>query len=176
MKRLILILIPTVVLASGLAWASVAVRMDLAELTAGSDRVVIAELSDQVSRWGPNHRRIYTTYRFKVLTDVAGQGVADLTIVQPGGTVGRWTQVTAGFPRFEGREPVLLFLRRTGATHQVVGLSQGVFGLAADGSRQLWIQRLDGLSFRTDPGHPIILEREAGLERIRALAAGKDTP
>lgn len=171
MKRLILILIPALVLTGGIAWASMAERMDLGQLTTEADRVVLATLERQASAWGPDHRRIYTTYRFKVTQDVIGEGRPELTIVQPGGTVGRWTQVTAGFPRFQDSQTVLLFLRRTGRTHQVVGLCQGVFELAQDAGRHLLVQRLEGLSFRADPGRPIILEREAGLARIRALAA-----
>jgi len=153
----------------GPARASLAKRMSLEQLAGRAERVVVARLIERHSAWGPEHKRIWTRLRFAVERDVAGGGAAELTVVQPGGTVGRWTQRVAGYPRFAEPGPVLLLLRRGRVGWQVVGMCQGVFGLHHDRGRELLVQRLAGLDFHGDPGRPLLLEREQALARIRAV-------
>ena len=164
-------LLPLLTLVLAIAWAlpaagSVARRLTLQELADSADRVVLAHLETSEAAWGPDHRRIYTTWTFTVDEALAGPDGDRLTLVLPGGTVGRWSQRAFGVPDFEPGEPVVLFLR--GDPRPVpVGLNQGVLRLDPDTDR--FVQRLDGVHFIDDDGSPLGLPR-AGLEdRVRSL-------
>jgi hypothetical protein len=158
------------------AAASTAVRLDFDQLTTRADRVVVAELLDKHSDWDSSGRRIETRFRFRVLQDLAGSGEPEIAIVQPGGTVGRWTQRTDGYVDFDGSGPQVLFLRQAAAGLQSVGMCQGVFRIHQDGDRTLFVQRLEGLHFAGDSGRPLILASEAAIRRIEALFSARSRP
>lgn len=178
MRRVLPIL--SFVLALAVPWgpagASSAVRLTFEQIVAGSDRVVVAELLSRNSEWGPDHRRIFTTFHLAVTEDLAGRGEDRITIVQPGGTVGRWTQRVHGYPTFRMSEPVLLFLRNQPVGYRVVGLCQGAFAFHRDGRRMLLVQRLEGLRFPGDHGRPILLEQQQAFERIRTIFGSRKAP
>jgi len=146
----------------------------LSQLVSFSDRVVVARLdAPGKSAWGPKRMRIYTTFTFEVEEDVAGRGPSRVTIVQPGGRVGHLAQITQGYPSFKVGDRLLLFLRRSQAAYRVVGLSQGVFDFHINNGRKIVAQKIEGLSFIDDAGHPLLFERAEALSKIRALFAAK---
>lgn len=155
-------------------WASAAKRLSLSQLVSGSDRVVVARLdAPGTSAWGPDRMRIYTTFTFEVEEDVAGSGPNQVTIVQPGGRVGHLAQKTQGYPSFKAGNRLLLFLVHKQTAYRVVGLSQGVFAFHSQGEQVIVAQRIEGLSFVDDAGHPMLFEHDEALSKIRALFAAK---
>ncbi len=155
-------------------WASAAKRLSLSQLVSYSDRVVVARLdAPGTSAWGPKRMRIYTTFTFEVEEDVAGSGPNQVTIVQPGGRVGRLAQKTEGYPGFKGGDRLLLFLVHKQTSYRVVGLSQGVFAFHNQGGRVFVAQRIEGLSFVDDAGHPLLFESTEALSKIKTLFAAK---
>jgi len=157
-------------LSSGQLWSSAAMRLSLAQLVDSADRVVVAKLvKPGVSQWGPNQRRIYTTYQFTVSEEVAGSGPKTFTIRQPGGRVGRLAQRTDGYPTFALGSERLMFVKRATEHFRVVGLSQGVFGFHQDQKWEVVHQLLEGLSFPGDHGRPLVLEKKQAFGRIRSL-------
>ena len=167
--RLFLMAVAVTGMVAQVVWASAAKRLSFDQLVSGSDRVVVAKLEKPgKSAWGPERRRIYTTYTFEVVQDVAGSGTGQITIVQPGGRVGRLAQKTEGYPTFEPGKKTLLFLREKRGAFRVVGLCQGVFDFRKEDEREFVVQRLKGLSFPGDHGRPILIERKQAFEKIRA--------
>ncbi len=159
------------------AWASVAVRLSLAELSVDAERVVVAQLVRSQAAWDADGRRIFTSHEFHVEQELAGAGPDTFHLVQPGGAVGRLAQVAHGYPTFRAGESVLLFLqpRAPGSDElRVVGLSQGVFALVAGAGGARLRQRLEGLSFQGASAEPLELGWQEALEGIRAArrAAG----
>jgi hypothetical protein len=160
------------------ARASLVERAGLEALAGQADRVAVVQLVSSSSAWDEAGRRIWTSLEFRVEEDLAGQGPATFRIEQPGGVVGRFAQVTHGYPTFVPHESVLLFLRRSSPAEdggwRVVGLSQGVFALEA-GPRGLQLrQRLEGLSFPDQPARPLVFPWAEALQRIRAAFASRE--
>ncbi len=156
--------------------ASSAYRLSFDELIQKSDRVVDARVTGVSSAWAPDNRRIYTTFRFETSEDIAGDGPASFVVVQPGGRVGRWAQITHGYPRFNKGDRVVLFLYRVRKGYQVVGLSQGVFGFYQDDANDVIHQKIEGLHFPGDSGWPLVMDRRRAFERIRARFSKRRAP
>lgn len=156
--------------------ASVARRLTFDQLVQASDRVVEATLAERSSAWASDGRRIYTTFTFETGSNIAGSGPGRFTVVQPGGRVGRWAQVTHGYPTFREGDRVVLFLEKAGQDYQIVGMSQGVFGYYVDESNDVIHQKLEGLDFPKDQGWPLVLDRLEAFERIRTLFSLRPTP
>ena len=129
--------VTSVLIASLPAMASLVRAMDLAELTAGADQVVVADVLTVEAAWDSAHRTIHTTVEVGVREDWKGGSPAGglLTIRQPGGTVGEIEMTIHGMPRFSVGERALLFLRRS----QVVGMSQGKRNLRWETAGKRWL-------------------------------------
>lgn len=164
--------------------ASVCFRLSFDNLVEQSDRVVVAQLTGEGgSAWGPKKLRIFTTYHFRVTEEIAGSGPSVFTIVQPGGRVGRWEQVVRGYPRFKTDDKLVIFLRKTGHSFKVVGLSQGVFSFQKDSNGCVLLhQELNGLSLVSSPKQPptygrsMVTEPTLARKRIRELWQKKKAP
>jgi hypothetical protein len=103
------------------AAASVVLPLTPAELAAGAEQDVIATVTAIDARWTADGANVETVIR--LATDA---GVT-LTIVQPGGDLGRVRQVILGMPRYRVGERARFFLRHNadGATWRVYGWAQG---------------------------------------------------
>jgi hypothetical protein len=156
--------------------ASSARRLTFDELIIGSDRVVEATVTGVGSAWASDNRRIYTTFTFETQSEVAGTGEKRFDVVQPGGKVGRWAQITHGYLNFKKGDRVVLFLEAVPRGYRVVGLCQGVFGYFTDESNDAIHQKLVGLHFPDDHGWPMVMDRLQAFEHIRTLFAKRRTP
>jgi hypothetical protein len=78
---------------------------------------------------------IYTHYTVQVSERLKGSNQTSIDVVVPGGTVGNLRQTFAGTPTFNVGDDYVFFLwtSRAGLT-QVLGLTQGLFSVAQDGS------------------------------------------
>jgi len=82
-----------------------------------------------------NNKIIYTHYTIQVSERFKGPSQNSIDVVVPGGTVGTLRQTFAGTPEFSVGDDYVFFLwtSRAGLT-QVMGLTQGLFAVAEDGS------------------------------------------
>ena len=104
-------------------------HLSLDEMAQRSTAIVRARaISSSTSLIGST---IYTHTRFQVLERWKGLEGAQVEVVEPGGTVGQLTQTYSGVPRFTpGQELVMFLWTGPSGRTQVIGLSQGVFGVA----------------------------------------------
>jgi hypothetical protein len=119
------------------AQASLTRAMDLSELTASAERVVVADVARVTSQWDDDHRNIVTTVEIAVQESWKGSPPSDgkIRIRQPGGTVGDVEMTVVGMPRFSVGEHALLFLQQ----QSVVGMGQGKRPLHWDTSEKRWL-------------------------------------
>ena len=147
------------------AKASIVRVMDLAELTAEADRIVVADVVSTQSAWDSRHRNIHTTIEISVQESWKGAVPGDgrIKIRQLGGTVGEIEMAVYGMARFEPGERALLFLRHSG----VVGMSQGKWPVRWESTRKRWLVDARRKSSTAVASQPEQLERLR--ERVRAL-------
>jgi hypothetical protein len=100
---------------------------------------------------------IYTHYRIQVSETLKGQGRATVDLQLPGGVASNLRQTFAGVPQFRAGDEFVFFLwtGRSGAT-QLVGLTQGLFALAAGGGA-------DPVATRS-ASHEVMLEHGTGRQ------------
>ena len=142
--------------------ASIVRAMDLAELTASADQIVIADVISMQSTWDGGHRTIHTTIDLHVQERWKGvvPGDGRMQIRQLGGRVGDIEMSVYGMPGFAPSERVLLFLRRA----EVVGMSQGKRRLRWDTAGKRW------LAEAPDRTHVLEVDTQG---RRRAAVAGQ---
>ena len=128
------------VLVPSLAAGSLVQALDLAELTARADRIVVAQVVSAKSDWDASGRNIHTRIEIKVEEAWKGSGAAGehIVIVQPGGSVGDIEMRVQGMPSFAPGEKAVLFLAGQGAV-RVVGMSQGKRPLRWDATAKRWV-------------------------------------
>jgi hypothetical protein len=138
-RRLIPLLAVTVCAVAALpaARATLMRTMDLAELTATADQIVVGDVLSTESTWDSGHRNIYTTIDIGVRESWKGGTPSDgrIRIRQLGGSVGEIEMTVHGMARFTPGERALLFLREA----RVVGWSQGKRGLYWDSPGKRWV-------------------------------------
>jgi hypothetical protein len=124
------------------AVASMVLAMELPELTARAERIVVADVTTVHSAWDKRHERILSTIEIQVAEVWKGQVPAGgrLTIVQPGGSADGIEMRVHGLPAFVPGERAVLFLR--GAAAQpigLVGMGQGKRGLTFEPVSKRWM-------------------------------------
>ena len=161
------------VLVPSLAAGSLVQALDLAELTARAERIVVAQVASAESEWDSSGQNIHT--RIEIIVEQAWKGsVAPnerLVIVQPGGTVGDIEMRVHGMPSFAPGERAVLFLAGQAAT-RVVGMSQGKRPVRWDGTAKRWMAEAAEHSavVRRDPQgrlQPVPPEPAMGLDELR---------
>jgi hypothetical protein len=115
----------------GTARASTALVATVEELARQSDAVVHGQVERREAWRSADGLRIFTTVEIRVGAAWKGAAPARVTLRVPGGVVGGVGQRVLGAPVFEDGEEVVVFLRASGPAHQVVGLAQGKFAVAA---------------------------------------------
>jgi hypothetical protein len=127
-------------LVPSLAAGSLVQALDLAELTAQAERIVVAHVVSSKSDWDPSRRTIRTRIEIKV--EEAWKGAVapgeTIVIVQPGGSVGDIEMRVHGMPSFALGEKTVLFLAGQAAP-RVVGMSQGKRSVRWDSTAKRWV-------------------------------------
>jgi hypothetical protein len=139
------------------AAASMVLAMELPELTARAERIVVAEVVTVRSAWDKRHQRILSTIEVRVAEVWKGEVPAGgrITLVQPGGSADGIEMRVHGLPSFVPGERAVLFLR--GALAQpvgLVGMGQGKRGLSFEPVSKRWM--VDG----GDRSAAVILDRQ----------------
>jgi hypothetical protein len=118
--------------------ASVALRVELPELTVTADLVVRARVAGEVSRWDSARRRIYTDVTVAVEEVYKGDARVGeaLVVTRLGGSVGGIGMRVAGEVSLAAGEESILFLRRHQPRHggrlTVLGMAQGKLTVLRD--------------------------------------------
>jgi len=141
------------------ALASTALPATVEGLARASDAVVRGTVEASASRFTADGRQIYTFAEIRTAAVWRGTAPTRAVVRVPGGAVGDVGMLVPGAPRFTPGEEVVLFLRRAGAVHLLVGLAQGKFAVTGGAARP----ELAGLQ---------LLERPlpAGERRAEAMA------
>ncbi len=134
MKNLLRLGVPALVIGF-LAQAATLQRLSLDDMARKSTAVVRARVGQSYA--AARGSTIYTHYRLQITDTWKGGGGTDLDVVLPGGVAGGLRQTFPGTPTLvSGKEYVLfLWTGSSGLTH-IIGLSQGIFELAAGAGGQ----------------------------------------
>jgi hypothetical protein len=130
MAAAITLAIPTI------ARADVSVRLSNAQLTAGSDVIVIGRVTASQSRW--IERTLVTAVSVRIDESLKGDASGSIEVIVPGGVdVSRRIPVGMTFPgapTLHADEPVFLFLSFSDqvAGYVVSGFAQGKFSIVTD--------------------------------------------
>ena len=108
------------------ARATVAVIATVEDLARTADLVVRGKIGQPRSFWTPEGR-IVTESTVESAVALKGTVAEPVRVRVPGGIVDGIGQRVDGAPRLVHGEECVLFLRRAGAVHHVVGLGQGKF-------------------------------------------------
>lgn len=113
--------------------ALVVVPVDLGQLARMSPVIVHGTVTDVRPQLALDRRRIDTLVSLDVSEYVKGSLGPELTFRVPGGEFGRYRTIVPGAPSFDPGDEVVVFLGADGPSFPyIVGLSQGVFRIAAD--------------------------------------------
>ena len=109
------------------------VRLSLGDMIAKSTSIVRGKVLD--SGTAVSGTVIFTHYRVQVTERLKGSGPAVVDLAMPGGAVNGIRQRYSGVPQFQPGDEYLFFLwtGKAGLT-QVIGLTQGLFAVAAGGA------------------------------------------
>jgi hypothetical protein len=129
-------------------------RLSLSDMIGKSTSIERAKItSSYAAADGPV---IYTHYKLQVSEQLKGFVVSE--IVVPGGTANGIRQFFAGAPQFQTGDEFVFFLwtSKSGLT-QVMGLTQGLFTVAAGGGADPTVTRVasEELMLDTGTGHPV---------------------
>ena len=113
--------------------ASLVIPATVDELAAEADVIVHARVVHVDARQAPGTLRVERVVTLAVMRALKGSPAADLQLVLPGGSYGRYRTVVPGVPDVVEGEEAVLFLRPSpaGAT-RLVGFSQGVVRVRID--------------------------------------------
>jgi len=154
-------------------------QLTLEEMSQQSTAVIRARVTG--SRSASRGTDIYTYFQLQILETWKSSGQPVTEVAVPGGVSNGVRQIATGAPELKiGQEYVLfLWTSRSGLT-QIIGLSQGLFRISADGSGTLLAQRSAASEPMLDrSGHPVtdsalsLEARDLRARVVRALGAAK---
>jgi hypothetical protein len=118
------------------AGATVLAPVDLPELVRDAGAIVRGRVAAVEGRWTPDRRTIETIVTLDVAASLKGALGDTVQFVVPGGTLGRYRRIVVGAPEMIVGQQLIVFLAWRGPTYPyVLGLSQGVYRVVADGSQ-----------------------------------------
>ena len=113
--------------------ATTMVGLDLVQLSANADAIAHGRVVDVRSEWAPGRRRVQTRVSIVVSEYYKGQLGSEVTLIVPGGRMGRYRSVFVGAPHFEVGERVVVFLGQgQREVPYLIGFSQGLFRVVSD--------------------------------------------
>ena len=156
--------------------ASTFLAMSPQELVEGSDAIIQGRVLAQRSFWGADGRIVLTEVTVKVRDVIVGQAPEIVKVQVPGGTVGDFAVHATGFPSFDAREKVILFLSFDDAgAARVLGHQLGHWEVVKrlDGVKMAVPRTEDGATFFTRSGRMMpepqsvpLTDFKRGLRRI----------
>ena len=132
-------LIATLVAACSLHGATLE-RLTLDDMIAKSTAIVRGQV--QASHTIIRGSIIYTSFSVRILEQFKGPRTAEIEVVTPGGSYGRLNQAFSGTPRLTpGSEFVFFLWAGRNNLNQIIGLSQGLFTVQAQGKDGAQVSR-----------------------------------
>ena len=130
-------------------------RLSLDDMITKSTAIVRGKVLNSYTQF--NGPVIYTHYRIQTSETLKGTALPVVEVQLPGGTINRVRQSFAGVPEFQVGDEYVFFLwtGKTGAT-QIIGLTQGLFAVAAGGAS-------DPVTTRP-ASHEVMLEHGTGRQ------------
>ncbi|MBL8935314.1 MAG: matrixin family metalloprotease [Archangium sp.] len=125
-RRRRLAMMATVLVATA-SQATTMISLELESLIDGSDAVARVRVERTQAMWSADGSRIVTEVTLAVLDGWKGGVKQTVTVLLPGGVVGRVGQRVEGVPRLEPGSELIVFLEARGDRFVLTGLSQGVF-------------------------------------------------
>jgi hypothetical protein len=108
------------------ALASSTVSLTLPELARQSSAIVHGTVLSTTSHWNEDHSLIVTEARVRVSETLRGRPEPEVTVVEPGGRVGKLrVDVDGAAALVQGEEAVLFLARGSRGAWQIVGLERG---------------------------------------------------
>src|SRR5215217_3740012 len=108
--------------------ATVLLPAEFREIVTGSDVIVYGRVSATEVRWSDDRKHVDTLVTLQTGTYLKGTAGEALVIKVPGGTIGRYMNVTVGAPGFNVGDEAVFFLSTRGRDMPAIfGLNQGVF-------------------------------------------------
>lgn len=173
-------------LAAAPMMASTFLAMSDVELVTKADAVVQGRIISQRSLWDESGRVIVTESVVRVQSILAGRASKFVTVRTAGGEIDEFAVEAIGFPKFNDREKVVLFLKdNRDGTSRVLGYQQGHFEVVKrqDGVRMAVPRTEDGAEFVNRTGQlkgerPSMLLRDfkRGVRRIAREQRGEIRP
>jgi len=128
-------------------------RLSLDDMIAKSTFIVRGKIAGSYAAFASPAPVIYTHYSLQVSERYKGLAGTSIDLVVPGGAINNVRQSFAGAPTFSTGDEYVFFLwtSKAGLT-QVIGLTQGLFSLAQDGSTDPVATRSASHELMLDPG------------------------
>jgi len=105
------------------------------EQVAASDVIAVGRVVSVGSSWAPDHSAIYTECEIEIEDLWKGSADGGRVVVRtPGGAVGNVAGKVDGAAEFAAGERVLVFLKRSGAAFEPVGMRFGKYEIVGDGA------------------------------------------
>jgi hypothetical protein len=148
-------------------------RLTLEDMIAKSTAIVRGKaVSSQAAFSG---RMIYTHYSIQVSESYKGNGSGTLDVAVPGGVANNLRQTFSGAPELQADQEYVLFLWTgpSGIT-QIIGLTQGLFSVAAGADRDPSVTRLASRELMLAPGGQSVKDQTLvmRLSELRRRIAG----
>ncbi len=152
--------------------AATLAKLSLGDMATKSTAIVRAKVLDSYTTMTGSV--VFTHYKLQVSERWKGQAVSEVAV--RGGIAKGVQQLVPGAPRFnKGDEYVFFLWAGTDGVNQVIGLTQGMFAVAADGSANPTVTRSASHELMLDPltGHPVKDETlTLKLSDLRSKIAG----
>ena len=113
--------------------ATVLLPAEFREIVNGSDIIAYGRVTASTARWSDDRKHVDTLITMQVGTYLKGHRGEELVFKVPGGTIGRYMNITVGAPQFNAGDEAVVFLNTRGEDLPIVfGLNQGVFRVTLD--------------------------------------------
>ena len=140
MLRIVLASACVVLLGASALHATVLIPADLGDLSRDARAIALGRVVAVDARWADDRRSIETLVTLDVDAYLKGSLGSTLQFRVPGGALGRYRSILVGAPGFVVNKRVVVFLGARGpSVPYVLGLSQGVFRLAAASDGSGWL-------------------------------------
>ena len=142
--------------------ATLAVAASFDEKVENAATIVLGRCVKTESRMDPTGRWILTYSTFQVEKSLKGAAGAEITVVTPGGQVGKTHQQTIGIPQFQEGDEQVLFVKNSSVGPTVLYFDQGAYDVTTD-----------------DHGDKIVAPVESSLVKIdqqRGIAVPAEMP
>ncbi len=180
-SRAVLFAVLTLLSTATPALGSVLIGLELDELTAQADRIVLGRVVwEEPVRRGNGH--IHTRFRVQVERDLRGTGDEEIIVETLGGRIGELAMRVEGSPSLKVGDRAVVFVESDGGTvFRPIGMAQGVMRVRREGGQEivspqtrgmlLLKRNVDGRLVRSAGPLPREERLDTFLSRVRELVA-----